>query len=68
MYGVQKKKKAENNSSRKLVRIPLYLNTTRQGQINSYGDNTNLLTMISIESSESQDYWILRSAAFIVGN
>jgi hypothetical protein len=43
------------------------MNEKRQGQINSYGDNTNLLTMVSIESVEDEETWILRSAAFIVG-
>lgn len=50
-----------------MVRIPLYMSEKRQGQINSYGDNTNLLTMVSIESVEDEETWVLRSAAFIAG-
>jgi hypothetical protein len=67
LYGVQRKKKNESLSNRKIVKIPLYMNEKRQGQINSYGDNTNLLTMVSIESVEDEETWILRSAAFIAG-
>jgi hypothetical protein len=67
VYGVQRKKKNESQSNRKIVRIPLYMHEKRQGQINSYGDNTNLLTMVSIESVEDEETWILRSAAFIAG-
>ena len=68
MYGVQNKKKNEVQSNRKMVRIPMYMSEKRQGQINSYGDNTNLLTMVSIESAEDEETWVLRSAAFIAGS
>lgn len=46
----------------------MYMSEKRQGQINSYGDNTNLLTMVSIESAEDEETWVLRSAAFIAGS
>ncbi len=50
VYGIQKKKKNDNQTNRKIVKIPLYMNENRQGQINSYGDNTNMLTMVNVES------------------
>ena len=63
IQAVVKKKEKEN---KKLVSIPLYLNEERQGQINSYGDNTNLLYRTYVEANHPQDFWILRSTAFIV--
>jgi hypothetical protein len=48
------------------VGIPLYLSEERQGQINSYGDNTSLLATVKLEASHPQEFWILRSTAFVV--
>jgi hypothetical protein len=65
LLGAQNKKKQEGSISRKQIRIPLYMSYKRQGEINSYGDNTNLLTMVTVEAQEDVDFWTLRSAAFI---
>lgn len=65
LLGTQNKKKQEVQSNRKLVKIPLYMSHKRQGEINSYGDNTNLLTIVTVEAQEDADFWALRSAAFI---
>lgn len=51
VQGVVKKKEKD---SKKYVYIPLYLHEERQGQINSYGDNTNLLVRVKLESSHPQ--------------
>jgi hypothetical protein len=40
VQAVIKKKEKE---TRRLISIPIYLNKERQGHINSYGENTNLL-------------------------
>ena len=45
VHAVVKKKEREN---KKIVSIPLYLSEERQGQINSYGDNTNLLAKVQL--------------------
>jgi hypothetical protein len=42
------KKKEKELINKKLVGIPLYLEEERQGQINSYGDNTNLLAKVKL--------------------
>jgi hypothetical protein len=36
------------------VAIPLYMSEERQGQINSYGDNTNLLVSVRLEAPHPQ--------------
>ena len=47
-FGSVKKKSKEVN--KKEVQIPLYLNENRSGQISSFGENTNLLAKVSLES------------------
>lgn len=51
VQAVVRKKEKE---TRRLVAIPLYLAEERQGQINSYGDNTNLLVSVKLEASHPQ--------------
>lgn len=63
VQAVVKKKERDN---RRIVSIPIYLEEERQGQINSYGDNTNLMTKAYLEANHPQSFWILRSTAFIV--
>ena len=46
-FGSVKKKTKE---VRKEVQIPLYLDENRSGQISSFGENTNLLARVSLES------------------
>ena len=63
VYGSVKKKVREVN--KKEVMIPLYFNEIRSGDISSFGENTNLLSIVVLESKESQDYWLMRGTAFI---
>lgn len=63
---VQAAIRKKEKETRRLVSVPLYLAEERQGQINSYGDNTNLLVMVRLEASHPQEFWILRSTAFVV--
>ena len=63
VHAVVRKKEKDG---RKLVAIPIYLSEERQGQINSYGDNTNLLGKAYLEANHPQEFWILRSTAFVV--
>ena len=46
--------------------IPLYLNETRSGDISSFGENTNLLAKVFLDSKESEEHWLMRGLAFIV--
>lgn len=54
-----------NPNPKTYVSIPLYLDEERSGQINSFGENVNLIGMVTLESHLSQDFWKVRSAAFI---
>ena len=60
-----KKKDRDNQQGKQLISIPLFLEEERQGDINSYGDNTNLLTKVRLEATHPQNFWVLRSTAFI---
>jgi hypothetical protein len=63
---VQAVVRKREKEARRLVGVPLYLWEERQGQINSYGDNTNMLVAVRLEASHPQEFWILRSTAFVV--
>lgn len=59
-------KHKEKESNKNKVKIALYFNKQRGEFIGTFGENTNLLAEIVLDSKENQEFWILRSTAFIV--
>lgn len=60
------KSKEKINSNYEYVRIPLYRRQSRQGTINSFGENTNLLTMVTLMSKREEEFWMLRGTALVL--
>jgi hypothetical protein len=49
------------------VSIPLYRTRERQGEINSFGENMNLIAMVELPAKRRQEVWVLRGTALVLG-